>query len=73
MYRKYLEVQSDYKADHNTEIATDIEGRYQTPYTTPCNGIVSPGAQFGVFFCPAHTQKQTQNKCAHDLHEPRGF
>ena len=42
---------------------TDIEGRYQTPYTVPCNGVISHGAQYGVFgFCWPHTQKQTQNK-----------
>ena len=26
---------------------TDIEGRYQTPYTAPCNDVVSHGAQIG--------------------------
>ena len=51
-------------------LSTDIEGRYQTPYTVQCNGVVSHGAQIGglgVFADHTHTQKQTQNKCAHDL------
>ena len=29
--------------------ATDIEERYQTSYTAPCNGVVSHWAEFGVF------------------------
>ena len=28
-------------------VATDIHQRSQTSYTTPCNGVVSHGAQFG--------------------------
>ena len=44
-----------------------------------CNGIVSHGAQFGVFwYLPTtlvfadHTQKQMQIKCVHDLCAPCG-
>ena len=28
---------------------TDIEERYKTSYTAPCNGVDSHGAEFGVF------------------------
>ena len=39
-------------------IATDIEGRYQTPYTTPLNGVVSHGAQIGgLWVFGNHTRK----------------
>ena len=42
---------------------TDIEGRYQTPYTTPCDGVVSHWAQIGGLqvFCRPHTQKRKTN------------
>ena len=32
---------------HNWVTNTDIEKRYQTPNTAPCNGVVSYGAQIG--------------------------
>ena len=28
-------------------MSTDVEGRYQTPYTAQCNGVFRHGAQFG--------------------------
>ena len=37
---------------------TDIHQRYHTPYTAPCNGVVSHGAQFGGLQVFAdHTRK----------------
>ena len=42
---------------------TDIEGRYQTPYTTSCNGVVNHGAQFGVLWVFAdHTRAESKRK-----------
>ena len=47
---------------------TDIHGTSQTSYTAPCNGIVSYGAQTGSLRVFAdYSQKQTQNKCVHNL------
>ena len=45
----------------------------QTSYTTPCNGVVSSGAQFGGLRVFAdHMREKTQNKWVHDLRAPRG-
>ena len=43
---------------------TDIQGRSQTSYTTPCNGVLSPGAQIGgiwVFVVHTRRNKRKQN------------
>ena len=53
---------------------TDIEGRYQTPYTAPCDGVVGHGAQFGGLPVFAdHTRKgkrKTGIKMAQGLVSP---
>ena len=37
---------------------TDLQGRSQTSYTTPCNGVLSQGAQIGGLWVFAdHTRK----------------
>ena len=47
---------------------TDIQGRSQTPYTVPCNGVISHGAQIGGLWGFAdHTQKKCKTKCVHDF------
>ena len=43
---------------------TDIQGRSQTSYTAPCNGVVNHGAQIGgvrVFAVHTHGNKCKQN------------
>ena len=41
--------------------ATDLHQRYETSYTTLCNGIVSYGAQFGGLWVFVH--HTCKNKC----------
>ena len=44
------------------------QGRSQTSYTAPCNGVVIHGAQIGVFWFLKTTHlKETQSKSVHDL------
>ena len=54
---------------------TDIHQRYQTSYTTQCNGVVSHRAQFGGLpvFTKQPKQNQMQNKWAQDLCVVCGF
>ena len=40
----------------------DIQGRSQTSYTAPCNGIVSHGLKFGVFKFLPTTHAKTNTK-----------
>ena len=42
-------------------IPTDIHQRYQTSYTTPCNSVVSHGAQFGGL--RVFADRTRKNKC----------
>ena len=49
--------------------ATDLDWRYQTFYTAPCNGIVSHGAPIWVFGSLPTTHTETNaEKCTHDLY-----
>ena len=49
------------QASSQSDDITDMEGKSQTLYTAPCNGIVSHGAPIHVL------ADQTQAKYAHDL------
>ena len=49
---------------------TDIQEKSQTSYTAPCNGVVSYGAQMGVFGFLLTMQKQVQNESVYDLRMP---
>ena len=52
---------------------TDIHQTSQTSYTTPCNGVVSHGAQFGSLQVFAnHTRENKRKPTAHDLRMPCG-
>ena len=50
-------------------IATDIQGRSQTLYTTLCNGLVMHGAQIGGLseFLPTTHTTTNAKQCIHDL------
>ena len=67
---------------HRWKIWTDLQcvsmpqiynlGDPRPRYTTPCNGVVSHGAQIGVFgfFPTTHKNKRKQNVSMDDLHAP---
>ena len=44
---------------------TDVEGRSQTSYTAPCNGVVSHRAPFGVFrsLLTTHAERNSNKMC----------